>query len=232
MESIIKHLMEITGHRDHDLLNISVISALNELTNAERCRVLGILQVGDKVFIKPQITIEQGEIVSVDDTSANPEIPLSQYPDLAEAITRHENVVEYVNLDGDRIVWLPVWMNEKISICLEIFNPNSYTDNTKEVMSGIMVVYRNFQNLLDYSERDSLTGLLNRKTFDDNFSKILRTSIPKPYAETVNPPEIERRHSGKEKRIGWRYLISIILSVWTTNLAIYTVMKFWSWSPT
>ena len=35
-------------------------------------------------------------------------------------------------------------------------------------------VYRNVQGLLDYSERDMLTGLLNRKTFDDAFYKVVR----------------------------------------------------------
>ena len=37
---------------------------------------------------------------------------------------------------------------------------------------GILRIYRNFQALLDYSERDTLTGLLNRKTFDEAFYKI------------------------------------------------------------
>jgi diguanylate cyclase (GGDEF)-like protein len=32
-------------------------------------------------------------------------------------------------------------------------------------------VYRNFESVLDYSERDTLTGLLNRKTFDESFYK-------------------------------------------------------------
>ena len=202
MESIIKHLMEITGHRDHDLLNISVISALSELTNAQRARVLDILQVGENVFMKPQITIDQGQIASMEDAgaTANPDIPLAQFPELAAGIAKQESVVEFVNMDGDRIIWLPVWLNDKISVCLEILNPGIYNDNTKEVMGGILVVYRNFQNLLDYSERDSLTGLLNRKTFDDNFSKILRTSVQKPIIEEVNPPDVERRHTGKEKQ--------------------------------
>jgi len=38
-------------------------------------------------------------------------------------------------------------------------------------VSSMLRVYRNVQGLLDYSERDMLTGLLNRKTFDDSFYK-------------------------------------------------------------
>lgn len=201
MESIIKHLMEITGHRDHDLLNISVISALSELTNAGRARVLDILHVGEKAYVKPQITIVKGKLAPSEEMSgvAAPEVPVEQFPQLAEALRKHDNVAELVEANGDRTLWLPVWMNDKVNVCLEIQNPETYTDNTKEVMGGILVVYRNFQNLLDYSERDSLTGLLNRKTFDDNFSKILRTTIQKNSVADAEI-EVERRNSEREKQ--------------------------------
>ncbi len=201
MESIIKHLMEITGHRDHDLLNISVISALSELTNAGRARVLDILHVGEKAYVKPQITIVKGKLAPSEEMSGvvAPEVPVEQFPQLAEALRKHDNVAELVEANGDRTLWLPVWMNDKVKVCLEIQNPETYTDNTKEVMGGILVVYRNFQNLLDYSERDSLTGLLNRKTFDDNFSKILRTTIQKNSVADAEI-EVERRNSEREKQ--------------------------------
>ena len=35
-----------------------------------------------------------------------------------------------------------------------------------------MRLYGNFQSLLDYGERDTLTGLLNRKTFDESFLRL------------------------------------------------------------
>jgi diguanylate cyclase (GGDEF)-like protein len=36
---------------------------------------------------------------------------------------------------------------------------------------GLLGVFRNIQSLLDYSESDTLTGLLNRKSFDETFYK-------------------------------------------------------------
>ena len=39
------------------------------------------------------------------------------------------------------------------------------------LVSGVLRLYANFQGLLDYSERDGLTELLNRKTFDGAFLK-------------------------------------------------------------
>lgn len=202
MESIIKHLMEITGHRDHDLLNISVISALSELTTASRARVLDILHVGEHAFVKAQITIAEGKLEAGNEHLEHlvPEIPIEQFPELAAGIKQRDHVIEHIDDKANRTVWLPIWMNDKVNVCLEIYNPAVYSANTKEVMGGILVVYRNFQNLLDYSERDSLTGLLNRKTFDDNFSKIIRTGMQRQSHDNAEQVETERRDSHREKQ--------------------------------
>lgn len=202
MDSIIKHLVEITGHRDHDLLNISVISALRELTQAKQARVLDMLAVGSHMYVQPRISFENDKLVVADEYLANSNNGqlISEYPHLQEGIAQHLDLIEARGTDGQRIIWLPIWMNDKVNTCLEIVNPASYSKNTREVMKGILIVYRNFQNLLDYSERDSLTGLLNRKTFDDNFSKILRANVPhyvSPDAEQDSP---ERRSDDAEKQ--------------------------------
>ena len=210
MESIIKHLVEITGHRDHDLLNISVISALCELTKAEYARVLDVVTIGAQLHLKPQISVKNGEVTIAEEgaASSNSGELLTQYPKLANGIAQKLHVVEDLDKNGKGTVWLPIWMNEKVTACLQIINPASYTKNTKEVMNGILIVYRNFQNLLDYSERDSLTGLLNRKTFDDNFSKILRSSVSHGQMQGADPNQPERRSDDKDKQ-HWLAVVDI-----------------------
>lgn len=200
METIIKHLVEITGHRDHELLNISVISALRELTQAEQARVLDILVSGQQIFVKPRISFENSKLIIADDTLVGNGELISNFPDLQKGIAGHQNIIETIDAHGKRTVWLPVWLQDKVQTCLEIVNPAIYNQNTKEVMDGILIVYRNFQNLLDYSERDSLTGLLNRKTFDDNFSKILRTSALAGASAEAIRADPERRHDEVEKQ--------------------------------
>lgn len=202
METIIKHLVEITGHRDHELLNISVISALRELTQAEQARVLDILVSGQQIFVKPRISFENEKLIVADDgvaINSNGEL-ISNFPALQKGIAEHQSVIETIDADSKRTVWLPIWMHDKVHTCLEIVNPATYNQNTKEVMNGILIVYRNFQNLLDYSERDSLTGLLNRKTFDDNFSKILRTSAIAGAPAEAERTDPDRRNHEPEKQ--------------------------------
>jgi diguanylate cyclase (GGDEF)-like protein len=194
METIIKHLMEITGHRDHDLLNISVISALCELTHSEQARVLAIVQIGKKISVQTQITFNSGTVAVADNESPDAIAgdPISKYPALEQGIINRDHVIKS-KVGNKLVIWLPIWINEKVNTCLEITNPMTYTDNSMEVIEGLMVVYRNFQNLLDYSERDSLTGLLNRKTFDDNFSKILRATTLS--AAAAQPVTNDRRQA-------------------------------------
>ncbi|OYU82383.1 MAG: GGDEF domain-containing protein [Burkholderiales bacterium PBB5] len=50
----------------------------------------------------------------------------------------------------------------------------------QQLVRSILQIYRNFQALLDYSERDTLTGLLNRKTFDEAFFKLQAVQPPAP----------------------------------------------------
>lgn len=210
MESIIKHLVEITGHRDHDLLNISVITALTQLTNAESARVLDVVSVGQQVFIKPHISIQDGAVVVAEETQAapSPNESIELYPQLKEGIALQQQVIEQP-VEGGKVIWLPIWINEKLHTCLEVYKPANYTPNTMEVVNGMLIVYRNFQNLLDYSERDSLTGLLNRKTFDDNFSKVLRNSALQQQASTEVEREEEERRSHEPERQHWLAVLDI-----------------------
>jgi diguanylate cyclase (GGDEF)-like protein len=210
MDSIIKHLVEITGHRDHDLLNISVISALCELTQAEHARVLDVVAIGGQFHLRAQISITNGQVTVAEEPATSPNVGelLAQYPMLENGIAQKMHVIENLDAAGKGTVWLPIWMNDKVHVCLEIVNPASYSKNTVEVMNGILIVYRNFQNLLDYSERDSLTGLLNRKTFDDNFSKILRASLSHGQTQEERRSDPERRVGEKEKH-HWLAVVDI-----------------------
>lgn len=204
MDAIIKHLVEITGHRDQDLLNISVISALRELTKSDHARVLDVITAGSHLYLRPKISIDMGQVIVADDVFPGKDLDelVSAYPELAEGLAQKLPVIEGKRSDGSQVIWLPIWMNDKTHTCLEISSPGEFNKNIKDVMNGILIVYRNFQNLLDYSERDSLTGLLNRKTFDDNFLKILRTSISQDQQSHLPHAEIahERRHQAVEKQ--------------------------------
>jgi diguanylate cyclase (GGDEF)-like protein len=207
MDSLLKHMVDMTGHRDHTMLDISVISAVQELARASQTRVLTLATVRGQVFVRPRAIITAGEPARmVDGDPSSPGDPIGLWPALASCIANHESGADVANEAGEHTLWLPIWLGDKADTCLEIVNPTPYTSDTIHVIGGIVSVYRNFQNLLDYSERDSLTGLLNRKTFDDQLAKMLAASTEQD--AVILPGEAERRcHRDQEKQ--WLAVVDV-----------------------
>ncbi len=98
---------------------------------------------------------------------------VGNYPELVTCIAEHRMQAQRSEVDGSHTMWLPVWLNDRIATCLEIHSAAPYSPQAVHIIEGVLSVYRNYQTLLDYSERDSLTGLLNRKTFDERFSRLV-----------------------------------------------------------
>jgi diguanylate cyclase (GGDEF)-like protein len=67
------------------------------------------------------------------------------------------------------------------------------------IIQSLVGVYRNQVTLLDYSETDSLTGLLNRKTYDVRFYESAQAHAA---AEQVSPLAPERRAAAQHSWIG------------------------------
>ncbi|RFP12627.1 MULTISPECIES: GGDEF domain-containing protein [unclassified Duganella] len=208
MDSLLKHMVDMTGHRDHTMLDISVISAVQELARASQARVLTLATVRGKTFVRPRAIICAGEAARMVDTTDlhNPGEPIENFPALAHCIATHESGADVANEAGEHTLWLPIWLGDKADTCLEIVNPTPYTSDTIHVIGGIVSVYRNFQNLLDYSERDSLTGLLNRKTFDDQLAKMLAASTEQDALTLPGEPE-RRSHHEQEKQ--WLAVVDV-----------------------
>lgn len=84
---------------------------------------------------------------------------------------------------------LPVPDRDVVGV-IEILSTRRLGTGAQRMVSSVLRIYHNFQGLLDYSERDTLTGLLNRKTFDESFLKVL-SDIPVKH---------EVRHEAEDRR--------------------------------
>lgn len=74
-----------------------------------------------------------------------------------------------------------------------------------EAIACFLTFFGNYLDLLDYSELDTLTGLNNRKTYDEAFDRIL-AEIP---ASSVSPAGGERRHDAAGSKNFWLGVIDI-----------------------
>ena len=205
MDSLLQHMVDMTGHRDHTMLDISVVSAVQELSGAARTRVLGIATVGSQLFVRSRACILAGGVACQEEPQdSGPGEPIAAYPELEDCLRQRGARAEGRGADGLRRLWLPIWFGERADTCLEIAHDSPFTPEALYMVSGIVSVYRNFQNLLDYSERDSLTGLLNRKTFDDQLARMLHAADVEPVTSDLAE---RRQQSGDEKQ--WLAVVDV-----------------------
>ena len=74
-----------------------------------------------------------------------------------------------------------------------------------EMIDCLARIYASQVKLLDYSELDTLTGLLNRKTFDETFERLLTASCATPPDGLVN----DLRESQGDRAPAWLCVIDI-----------------------
>ncbi|WP_370678530.1 GGDEF domain-containing protein [Comamonas sp. GB3 AK4-5] len=185
---ILQNLVEMTGHRDHLRLEVSVLSTLQQLPHVTYVRALELSEMPEGWVVRPRTWSEGGEMVtSGSDALADTQSqPLHSIAPLAEGIAQALSSFSHSYPGRRYVLWLPVWMHNKARTCVEITQSRPFSARRMEVLMSIFRVYQNYQSLLDYSERDALTGLLNRKTFEEQFIRFASLAANAP----ISLPEL------------------------------------------
>ncbi|WP_019612527.1 GGDEF domain-containing protein [Thioalkalivibrio sp. AKL7] len=102
---------------------------------------------------------------------------------LEQALATGQPVAE-ADASGRRVSVFPMSGLNEFSICLVFSFDGDDADESLDarLVKSFLSVYRNFVKLIDDAQTDELTGLLNRKTFDDNFRDLatLERSVHRP----------------------------------------------------
>jgi diguanylate cyclase (GGDEF)-like protein len=109
-------------------------------------------------------------------------VPIEQLPLLdasaawLECVLLQDVVHLAEGLDGAVRTLFPLSDANAVFGLLEIDTAEGLKPRDAAFVAGLLRIVRNHIALLDYGERDTLTGLLNRKTFESSFGKLLAQS--------------------------------------------------------
>ena len=173
MKPLLQNLVEMTAHRDHVRVEVSVLSTLQQLHHVDAVRALEIFLLDDVRHVRPRTWMQQEQWICCDLEPWNDprRAPLAQWPALSQAVLSHASHACAQTPQGEHVLWLLVWTHDQVGTCLEVTQSRAFSAHQLEVLMAIFNVYQNYQSLLAYSERDALTGLLNRRTFDEQLSR-------------------------------------------------------------
>jgi diguanylate cyclase (GGDEF)-like protein len=185
---LIERVADTTSHRDRDELNRSVVRLLQQFLDA---RFVALYSVVDQAQVKrvarrAGLTHDQRDLPadSLDDLKKLPE--LSSRPAWHECVDKGD-LVQMTYSDGHCRCVFPVEGEREITGMLEVSTAAPLQPRDASLVRGILRILKNQLSLLDYGERDTLTGLLNRKTFETRFDKISQVRRSNGAAEEGAP---------------------------------------------
>jgi diguanylate cyclase (GGDEF)-like protein len=200
MPQVADHLAELTGFRDRDVLDTTLVGVLRELLQPVSVTVCHHVGDGHRQRWLVRARLAQGDVAASADSvwAELDELPkLEAFPARLECLRKQEPV----EVPGStHLTCFPLLTDLDAVGVLEIESRGDLDADQLRTVSSMLRVYRNVQGLLDYSERDMLTGLLNRKTFDDAFYKTCTIT-----AQGQAPSEARR-----EARRGMKSYLGII----------------------
>ncbi|MFN3861892.1 MAG: GGDEF domain-containing protein [Roseateles sp.] len=192
MSHVVDHLAELTGFRDRDVMDVTLVMALRDLLQPEVVAIYrSVGEPGDERWLT-RAHLRAGDAIATADPlwSKAEALPrVDAHPLRLEAM-RSRSVTQ-VAQGGQWVYLFPIATERDVVGVIEILSTRRLGTAAQRMVSSVLRIYHNFQALLDYSERDTLTGLLNRKTFDESFLKVLSDL---PVRHDANYDVEDRRH--------------------------------------
>lgn len=194
MSGVVEHLATLTGSRDRDVLDVTLVGAFRDLLRPQLVAIYRCVgEEGRQRWLTRAHLLPGDATASADPLWSDPErLPaLDTAPDRLACMKRNAPVAVEPGQGQAARTYFPLDTEHEAVGVLEIHTHAALDQEAWHLIGAVLRVYRNFQGLLDYSERDTLTGLLNRKTFDVCF---LRLAAQVSAAEKVVTLPQDRRH--------------------------------------
>ncbi len=175
MSGVVEHLATLTGSRDRDVLDVTLVSAFLDLLRPQCVAIYRCVgEEGHQRWLTRAHLLPGDAAATADPLGIDPDSlpPLDTAPERLACMRSNEAMAVPAGQGGPARTYLPLDAEHEAIGVLEIHTDAELDEESLRLISAVLRVYRNFQGLLDYSERDTLTGLLNRKTFDECFQRL------------------------------------------------------------
>jgi diguanylate cyclase (GGDEF)-like protein len=178
MTHFIDSVARLTRSRDRDALEATIAGVIADVVRPTAIRLFKFVPIGDRIAVHCRVIADAGGDVHLADLPARAGMlpSIDAFPWVRPWLDAPvDAVVETVVVDPHRYV-ARITDGEEPFGWIEIDHHLPFSDEHQRLIRGLLCIYANHLAILDYGERDSLTGLKNRKTFDDTFLRVLADS--------------------------------------------------------
>lgn len=219
-EEAISHLASLTAQRDREQLDVTLAQGVLDLLNVSSS--VGVYRLVGRedesrhwlcsgLSRRNQLTVSDPPWVDLESLPAFADYPIRQQALEGRSLEQFDEQSEDAlpvaqQNEGDRYVTvLPLLVEVGLPGVIEVRSEQPLSLETLRPIQTLLRVFGNFQNLLESSQRDTLTGLLNRQTFDATFLKASMPVVSDNSMETT----VERRTNANTKTGYWLGVVDI-----------------------
>ncbi len=184
MRQVLQHLEQLarlTRGRDRDSMDATLVEVMRPLLDARAVTLWEAVPDADGDRLLNRARLERGAPVP---QSSPAWMTLADLPRVDADPQREQawqsRQTRLLTDDGAARLLVPILTESDRRLLIEADFDGAPDPHRVQVAEGMARIFENFINVLESSERDTLTGLLNRKSFDDAFYKATRVTPQAP----------------------------------------------------
>ena len=179
---VIDTLAEITRHQNRELIERSLVKTLAETVACNELRLYRIVRVPPEIEL---LLIDQAVNLPPQTGEQSPGFDCSVSPDISDSIVEAVESGEIISHVGEvSCVVYPVEDKNGGIYAVLVQFVDRIRFEEQRLTHGLLRIYTNYLTLIDESQRDKLTSLLNRETLDETIIRLMtekhvhRVSVP------------------------------------------------------
>jgi diguanylate cyclase (GGDEF)-like protein len=160
----------MTGLRDRDEVGQSICGLLYDLVAPREVVFWHVASLEGIPHVVKTLHLARNPVQ--ENVCSDMAVSLDSSPALKTCIGRKSVIVAEISEAGS-VVYFPVLGKRGVIGVLEVCAHGPLQEGQTALVERLLQIYRNHLELLDYGELDGLTGLMNRKAFDDHFAHLM-----------------------------------------------------------
>lgn len=202
MSKLIEDFADFSGLRDREVLDLSLAQLVYDLIRLPHVAIYRRVGEGSSARWLTGASLTDGRDEALVDAGR---VSFDSLPLLASKPDHEQCMLSGQQMDFHdpvHTMLYPLGAGREMVGVLEVSSREPIAENHRQILSSMSRFYRNLRGLLEENERDALTGLRNRKTFDEAFVRTAFEDSP------ARQDGIERRSTAIETS-GWLAVIDI-----------------------